>query len=262
MNNVNALVLGRTMALSAAIMALLALVVGNQWHPVLTLDDGIAVAGHQATAGHDLLIATWSAVSHWGGPEYMRQLMVLVAVGLVLGRRFVAGAWLAGLAVLESFAAPAAKLLLERPRPSWTDPITTAGATSFPSGHATAVATAAVALLLVTFGLVRSQRVRRAALAVAAVTVAAVCASRIFLGVHFFSDIIGGIAFGTLLVMSTAWVVEMVRPGFLSVVADGAAVGQPEANARRGEEQDAEHAEGHHVVAGSLERDPVLLSRR
>ena len=48
----------------------------------------------------------------------MRQLMVVVAVGLVLGRRFVAGAWLAGLAVLESYAAPAAKLVLERPRPS------------------------------------------------------------------------------------------------------------------------------------------------
>lgn len=249
------------MAVSTAILAMLALVVGNQWHPLMTLDDGIAVAGYQATAGHDVLVGTWSAVSHWGGPEYMRQLMVIVAVGLVLGRRFVAGAWLAGLAVLESFAAPAAKLVLERPRPSWSDPITTAGATSFPSGHATAVATAAVALLLVTFGLVRSQRVRRAAFAVAALTVAAVCASRIFLGVHFVSDVVGGIAFGTLLVMSTAWVVERLRPGFLSV-AGGAAVGQPEADARRGEEQDAEHAEGHHVVAGSLERDPVLLSRR
>ena len=109
------------MALSTAVLAMLALVVGTQWHPLMTLDDGIAVAGHQATAGHDLLIGTWSAISHWGGPEMMRQLMVIVAVGLVLGRRFVAGAWLAGLAVLESFAAPAAKLVLERPgRPGRT----------------------------------------------------------------------------------------------------------------------------------------------
>lgn len=262
MNNVNALVLGRTMALSAAILALLALVVGNQWHPVIALDDAIAVAGHQATAGHDLLIGAWSAISHWGGPEMMRQLMVIVAVGLVLGRRFVAGAWLAGLAVLESFAAPAAKLVLERPRPSWSDPITTAGATSFPSGHATAVATAAVALLLVTFGLVRSQRVRKAALAVAAVTVAAVCSSRIFLGVHFFSDIVGGIAFGTLLVMATAWAVECFRPGFLSLAPRGAAVGQPESETRRDQEQDAEHAQVHHVVAGTVERDPVLVAGR
>ena len=92
-------------------------------------------------------------------------------------------------------------------------------------------------------------------------TVAAVCASRIFLGVHFFSDIVGGIAFGTLLVMSTAWAVELVRPGFLSV-AGGAAVGQPESEGSRGQQEDAEHAQVHHVVAGTVERDPVLVSGR
>lgn len=261
MNNVNALVLGRTMALSAAILALLALVIGSQWSPALAIDNGIAVAGHQATAGHDLLIGAWSAISHWGGPEYLRQLMMVVAVGLVLGRRFVAGAWLAGLAILEGYAAPAAKLVLERPRPSWTDPITSAGATSFPSGHATAVATAAVALVLVAFGLTRSQRVRRAVLAVAALAVVAVCASRIFLGVHYFFDIVGGIAFGTLLVMSTAWAVELLRPGFLSV-AGGAAVREQQADAQRGQEEQPQHAQVHDVVTGSVERDPVLLARR
>lgn len=261
MNDANAL-LARTAVVSTGVLALLAMVVSNQWSPLMALDDGIAVAAHQATSGHDLMIDTWSAVSSWGGPDVLRQLMMVVAVGLVLGRRFVAGTWLFGLAVLESYAAPAAKLVLERPRPEWSDPITTAGATSFPSGHATAAATAAVALVLVVLGLVRSQRVRRFAIALAVATVAAVGASRIFLGVHYLSDIVGGIAFGTLLTVATAWVVGLLRPGFLSVVSDGAAVGQPEADARRGQEQGAEHAHVHQVVAGSVERDPVLLTRR
>ena len=96
---------------------------------------------------------------------------------------------------------------------------------------------------------------------VAAVVIAAVGASRIFLGVHFFSDIVGGIAFGALLALSTAWVVERVRPGFLSV-AGGAAVGEPETEGRRAHEEQAQDAEVHDVVAGSVERDPVLVSGR
>jgi membrane-associated phospholipid phosphatase len=65
---------------------------------------------------------------------------------------------------------------------------------SFPSGHATAAATwAAVALVLSRGASPRA----RAVLAGAAVTIAvAVACSRVFLGAHWLSDVIGGLLLG------------------------------------------------------------------
>lgn len=86
------------------------------------------------------------------------------------------------------------KYLVDRARPE-INQLTGHAGTSFPSGHATAAAAtlAAVALIL-TRG--RSKRAKIAAASVAAGLAAMVAATRVFLGVHWFSDVVAGLLLG------------------------------------------------------------------
>jgi membrane-associated phospholipid phosphatase len=86
------------------------------------------------------------------------------------------------------------KLLVDRARPA-IDQLTGFASSSFPSGHATAAAAglAACAFLL---GRRRSAVTKARLAALAAGLAASVAATRVFLGVHWFTDVLAGIAVG------------------------------------------------------------------
>jgi membrane-associated phospholipid phosphatase len=95
------------------------------------------------------------------------------------------------------------KVALHRPRPA---PVAAGwDAFSFPSGHAT---TSAAIYGFLAFILARDAQPRwQAAIAVtAAIMIALIGFSRLYLGAHWFSDVIGGIAFGT------AWIALLAIP--------------------------------------------------
>jgi undecaprenyl-diphosphatase len=94
----------------------------------------------------------------------------------------------------QALASTLVKDLLDRVRPS-ANPIAHTLGPSFPSGHTTGAAACFAAFALV-LGRGRSRNVQ-SILAGAAVFVAvAVAASRVLLGVHWLSDVIGGLALG------------------------------------------------------------------
>jgi undecaprenyl-diphosphatase len=96
------------------------------------------------------------------------------------------------------------KLLVGRHRPDLLDPVARAAGYSFPSGHALNATLAAGVLLLVFLPFARHSRAVRGALWTAAVLIAAVTGlSRIALGVHWTSDVVGGWLLGVAVVAAT-----------------------------------------------------------
>lgn len=80
--------------------------------------------------------------------------------------------------------------LVARPRPPLADWATRASGWSFPSGHATTSAMTAGLLIAALF--LRGPRVPRLAAVLIGIWGAAVGLTRVYLGVHWFSDVIGG----------------------------------------------------------------------
>ena len=103
-----------------------------------------------------------------------------------------------------------------RPRPSLVDPVATAHGKSFPSGHAMSSAVVYGSLLLVFLPVIR-RRYRPIVFAGAVVLVLGIGFSRLALGVHYITDVVGGYVLGLAwLAASTAafstWRVERGRP--------------------------------------------------
>jgi undecaprenyl-diphosphatase len=94
---------------------------------------------------------------------------------------------------LSSLASTTIKALVDRQRPSGDHVIDLPTSASFPSGHATTAFAAAVALSLLV------PRWRWPALALAAL----VAYSRVYLGVHYVTDIVAGAMLGS----AVAWLV-------------------------------------------------------
>jgi len=89
------------------------------------------------------------------------------------------------------------KAALARPRPSFSNG-TPIDDYSFPSGHATSTAAIAVAMALVWL----PPRWRRAGFVASAVGIGLVALSRLVLGVHWFTDVVVGVALGVALAVA------------------------------------------------------------
>lgn len=87
------------------------------------------------------------------------------------------------------------KVAVNRPRPSLVDPVATAHGKSFPSGHSMSSVIVYGALLLVFLPVAR-RRLRPVLIGAGVVLVAAIGFSRLALGVHYISDVLGGYVLG------------------------------------------------------------------
>ncbi|WP_307861896.1 phosphatase PAP2 family protein [Nocardioides sp. SYSU D00065] len=190
-------------AVLATALLVLSIAVAVEWSPLMRLDRWVAGRAFEATSGHDGRIAVWTAITDGAAPHPVRLALLVAAVLALVRRRVDLAVWLAALSFVEGVVAPASKHVLDRPRPSWAEPVVELSSLSYPSGHATAAATAAVALVLV----VR----HRAAACAALVLAVSVAASRVFLGVHYLSDVVAGSLLGSLLAVSTYAVLPLLR---------------------------------------------------
>lgn len=118
----------------------------------------------------------------------------------------------------ETLIVDVLKDLFNRQRPDVVPHLVEVSSPSFPSGHA-----ASAAAVYLTFGaiLVRtasSAAVRRYVIAIAVLLALMIGASRVYLGVHYISDVIGGLSFGAgwaALILLLAHRIELRRRGRL-----------------------------------------------
>jgi membrane-associated phospholipid phosphatase len=123
--------------------------------------------------------------------------ITLLAVGIFWRRRERADAVFVALAFLGAqVLSNGMKLGFRRERPFFPDPLATESTYSFPSGHAlvSLAVYGSVALVLAQRLPTRGRRIL--AVTAAAALVAAIGFSRLYLGVHFLSDVLAGYAAG------------------------------------------------------------------
>ena len=221
-------------ALAALLLAvpftLLLLAVVDKVGVVQRADLHLELSLNQYAYRHATWVSLLKAVSLVLGPGSFEVLGVLVAVRLLMTRRPRLAAWLIVTVLGGGLLSTLVKVAVDRHRPLPPHPVAHAASASFPSGHALGAVVGVGALLLVALPAVRAA-LRPLLIALGVVIVLLVGFSRLGLGVHYLSDVIGGYVLGLGWLAATtaafaAWRRDRGEPG--RDVADGLQPAAPE----------------------------------
>ena len=193
------------------VFVVLAVVIASRWAPVLGFDNYTEVAAHTLVLDHSVLRSAAVVASAVGSPLSVDFVVVVATLGLLIKRRRAAAAYLL-LAVAVNFGVETVvKHMVARPRPVWVDPVGHAAGFGFPSGHAggTAVLCASILILAVPQ---LAPRPRLCAFALASLAIIAVSTSRVLLGVHYPSDVLGGTVLGIACALGIAPILQLAYP--------------------------------------------------
>lgn len=127
---------------------------------------------------------------------------ILTLFTLVIGGYFAAKRQYRTLALLliavigETLLSSGLKDLFDRPRPDFVSHLVHASGNSFPSGHSTSAAAIYLIIAALIARETKQHIVRNYVFFVAVMLAVLVGASRVYLGVHYPTDVIGGLSFG------------------------------------------------------------------
>jgi membrane-associated phospholipid phosphatase len=151
----------------------------------------------------DLAITVLEAISFTGKPIFLFFAVGLPVLWLLRHGAIKLAVFLAVTCLAGGAIDTIVKVAVGRPRPNVDHPITTAMGNSFPSGHSMQAVVCYGALLLVFLPLCTGWR-RPAAIGTTVALIALIGLSRLTLGVHYVSDVLGGFALGA------AWLIASV----------------------------------------------------
>lgn len=191
---------GRTALLLGLCSAVLLTLVALEWHPLITADTEVARTTHRWAVGEPGVTRACRILTDWvWDPWAMRVLAAVAAVWLVWRHAaWWTAVWLTVTCLLATLVQQALKAAVGRARPVWSDPVDSAHYAAFPSGHAMTAAVVCGLLLWLLHRYGAGRLIRRTALTAAVVSVLGVGLTRIWLGVHWMSDVVGGWLLGAL----------------------------------------------------------------
>ncbi|MGE5829146.1 MAG: phosphatase PAP2 family protein [Micromonosporaceae bacterium] len=214
---------------AALLFGVLAAVVRLGWAPLQSADSALDRNLNALVAPHPAVVRLLTAVTTMGSAGVLLWLVVLAEIVLLTRRRYRIAAYLAVTAIGAPVLDPALKALIGRLRPVVPNPIAFGGGNSFPSGHALDSLICYGALVLVFLPAV-PPRGRRALLGAVGTLVALIGVSRVLLGVHFVTDVIGAWCAGIAWLGLTVYAFELSRTRAGQRVAQPLAEGvEPEA---------------------------------
>ena len=216
---------------AALIFAVLLILVRLRWAPLEAADHDAATGINDLIAGNAALVAVVKAVTWLGSSGVLWTVVGAAAVVLAIRRQWRLAIYLlvtgAGAIVLD----PILKSLVGRLRPVVAHPIAHGLGNSFPSGHSLGSIVCYGAVLLVFLPAARG-RWRTVFITVTVALIALIGISRILLGVHYLSDVVGGWAVGIAWLGLTTFAFELSRDAAGLPVTDPVTEGlEPEARA-------------------------------
>ena len=213
---------GLRLTLLAIALTLVAIPFGLLLHQVMTqgpltkYDTALANRLHRLTSDSDAAEIGLQIISFLGKPIWLVLVVGGPAVWLFWRGSKRLAIYLAATSIAGGIVTTIVKLTVGRPRPQFDEPVADAFGNSFPSGHSMSSMVCYGALLLA-FLPVIPRRLRPLAFVGTALLILSIGISRLGLGVHFLSDVLGGFVLGIAwLTAATAafsiWRVERGKP--------------------------------------------------
>jgi membrane-associated phospholipid phosphatase len=199
-------------ALCAAVVALLGAGVVSGFDPQQRLDSAVSEAlyvGDDRTPVLDWLLEALTAP---GLSVFRLVLAVPVLVLLVRRLAWWTALWVIAAVVLIGPLTAALKEFFGRVRPAFEEGGAQYDTLSYPSGHSSGIAALVTTALILAWPLLGASA-RRAWVAAGVVLVLLVGLTRIWLGVHFLSDVVGGWALGVGLTLLAAVLFDALPGG-------------------------------------------------
>lgn len=173
------------------------------------IDEGVHEwARYARTPGSTRFFTTMTII---GTPGPLAALLAVVAAVLIAKKRWRWAAYLAFTGGVGGVLNLVLKSYFERARPDLQIALRHASGYSFPSGHAMGSTIVFLALAYLALRVIPYWRWRAAALALAVSIIVAIASSRIYLGVHWISDVGAGIAAGLIWITTTTVAYETFR---------------------------------------------------
>ncbi|MEV6303639.1 phosphatase PAP2 family protein [Actinoplanes sp. NPDC051861] len=190
--------------------ALIAALVAGRWGPLHDLDETVTHRLNEFALAHPGWVGVmdwWSLAFH---PTTWRVAAAVLAVWLWRRRERAQAVFVVVAMTAGALLGVLLKLLFGRHRPDLLDPVAQAAGYAFPSGHALTNALGAAVFLMILLPM--AGRWARVALWPAAVGIPLVTAfSRVLLGVHWTSDVVGGLLLGVALAVLARQIIERRR---------------------------------------------------
>lgn len=196
-------------AVSVPFVLLMLLVLGNvDW--LRRLDHGVADTLHAQVLGFDGRTAALVLVQELTQPWRLYCLSAVVFLVLLLRRQVRLAMWLAAATLTGWFLGFSLKLVVQRARPSFPDPVEIAPGYSFPSGHALNSVIFAGTMVLLLDRVVHGVW-RVVVWAVGVLFVLLVGFDRVAIGAHYVSDVVAGWAVALAVLVATVVAFETWR---------------------------------------------------